>query len=90
VYAVGFSELALVDLENLHPWAAHSVRNAVPMLEQDPSVNSPYRQEFQPFELIGDLRFVSWEFGNVVIDYVYSAQIKVVIVIGLTHIPPKL
>ncbi len=96
MYAVGFSVSALLDLEVLPLQCQHSVRNAVPRLAADPTANSPYRQEFRlidydaSFELAGDLRFVSWECGNVVVEYMYSAQGKVVLIIGLTHMPPRL
>ena len=95
-YAVGFSESALIDFYRLPMSCQHSVHNAVARLRDDPSANSPYRQRFDPsdydqeFALAGDLAFVSWECGNVVVEYVYSAQARIVVILAVTHVPPKL
>jgi hypothetical protein len=94
--AVGFTESALIDFDRLPLSCQHSVHNAVARLQDDPSPNSPYRQEFQltdydrEFVLVGDLRSISWECGNVVVDYVYSAQGHIVVILAVTHVPPKL
>ena len=96
MYAVGFSESALVDFDRLPLSCQHSVHNAVARLEADPTANSPYRQEFRldqyddGLQLVGDLRFISWECGNVVVEYIYSAQARIVVILAVTHVPPKL
>ena len=91
MFVVGFSESALVDFYRLPLWCQHIVHNAVARLEDDPSPNSPYRQEFDPgFPLAADLIFVAWECGNVVVEYVFSKSGRIVVILALTNVPPKL
>jgi len=38
----------------------------------------------------GVTKFVTWIFGNVIIDYVYSAKYRIVLVLAFTSTPPMM
>lgn len=96
-YLVGFTESALIDRDRLPPMSERSLRHAVDRLATDPRPNSPYRQEFdlaKYAEILGvdiprvDARYVRWAFGNVIIDYMFSVEGRVVVIVALTSFQP--
>jgi len=96
-YLVGFTPTALLDRERLPQISERSLRHAVDRLAQDPRPNSPYRQEFDLNEYAEELgveiprvdaRYVRWAFGNVIIDYMFSTEGHVVVILALTPFQP--
>jgi len=95
-FAVGFTATALDDREGLPRSSEQSLQYAIDRLRQDPSANSPYRQEFDltlydpEVAGLGDGHFIRWIFGNVIIEYIYWNEPPIAVIVALTPTPPMM